>query len=105
MQAYKLKGTIDQTGHLIVNEPIDLQPGEVEIIVLQSVQPIEREEVTKTNSQAEVPQRTHHYKTKALKEWFEKTQPAPPDFDAEAARWEALKEKYELLKFYSIPTY
>jgi hypothetical protein len=95
MQAYKLKGTIDQTGHLIVNEPIDLQPGEVEIIVLQSV-PTEHERAIKTDAQAEVPQRTHPYKTKALKEWFEKTQPAPPDFDAEEARWEALKEKYDL---------
>jgi hypothetical protein len=35
-------------------------------------------------------------KIKALQGWFEKTQPAPPDFDADAARWEALKEKHNL---------
>ncbi|NJR67149.1 MAG: hypothetical protein HC772_20465 [Leptolyngbyaceae cyanobacterium CRU_2_3] len=35
MQAYKLKGTIDQSGQLIITQPIDLSPGEVEIIVLR----------------------------------------------------------------------
>ena len=37
MQAYKVKGRIDESGHLIINEPIKLPPGDVEIIVLQEV--------------------------------------------------------------------
>jgi hypothetical protein len=31
-----------------------------------------------------------------LKEWLEKTEPAPPDFDADQAKWEYLKEKHNL---------
>lgn len=31
-----------------------------------------------------------------LKEWLERTDPTPPEFDPDQARWEALKEKYNL---------
>jgi hypothetical protein len=31
-----------------------------------------------------------------LQNWFEKTQPAPPDFDPDQAKWEYLKEKHNL---------
>ncbi|WP_449416917.1 hypothetical protein [Phormidium nigroviride] len=37
MQAYKLKGTIDSAGNLIVAEPVNMSPGDVEIILLQTV--------------------------------------------------------------------
>ena len=37
MQAYKLKGKIDSEGNLIVPQPTNLSPGEVEVIVLQSI--------------------------------------------------------------------
>ena len=33
---------------------------------------------------------------KALQEWFEKTEAVSGGFDADEARWEALKEKYDL---------
>ena len=92
MQAYKLKGTIDQTGHLIVNEAIDLQPGEVEIIVLQSVPSTKPE----AELQVEPPQNSVHSKTKAFRDLLKTSQPVPPDFDPDQARWEALKEKYDL---------
>lgn len=36
MQAYKLAGKIDHSGQLIVTEPTNLNPGDVEVIVLQS---------------------------------------------------------------------
>ena len=36
MQAYKLKGKIDNTGKLIITEPTNLTPGDVEVIVLQT---------------------------------------------------------------------
>ena len=32
----------------------------------------------------------------ALQGWFEETEPASADFDADEAKWEALKEKYDL---------
>lgn len=31
MQVYKLKGTVDRFGNLIIKEPIQLPPGEVEV--------------------------------------------------------------------------
>ena len=39
MQAYKLKGKIDQSGNLLITEPLDLPPGNVEIVVWAATQP------------------------------------------------------------------
>ena len=36
MQAYKLKGKIDSEGNLVIPQPTNLNPGEVEVIILQS---------------------------------------------------------------------
>lgn len=36
MQAYKLKGKIDSEGNLVIPQPTNLTPGEVEVIILQS---------------------------------------------------------------------
>ena len=33
MQAYKLKGKIDKSGKLLITEPLNLPPGNVEIVV------------------------------------------------------------------------
>lgn len=35
MQAYKLTGKIDHSGKLVITEPTNLNPGDVEVIVLQ----------------------------------------------------------------------
>ncbi len=35
MQAYKLKGKVDRDGKLIITEPTNLTPGDVEVIVLK----------------------------------------------------------------------
>lgn len=96
MQAYKLKGAIDESGNLIVNEPIKMAPSEVEIIVLQTVEKFENEASAKIESADATPKRQPPSKIKAFQDWFEKTQPAPPDFAPEQARWEALKKKYNL---------
>ncbi len=96
MQAYKLKGTIDRSGHLIISEPIDMDPGEVEVIILQPATSVKDATVPETESQLQAAPRKRQTKISALKNWFEKTQPAPPNFDSDQARWEALKEKYEL---------
>jgi len=87
VQAYKLKARIDQNGHLVITEPIDLAPGDVEVIILQSVQPSDE-------TPARVKGRTS--KVRAFEGLFENTQPAPSDFDPDQARWEALKEKHNL---------
>ncbi|WP_373693664.1 hypothetical protein [Limnofasciculus baicalensis] len=94
MQAYKLKGKIDTAGNLVLTQPTQMPPGEVEIIVLQAVETLAISTVTESKLQSEKPRRRS--KIKALQDWFEKTQPAPPDFDPDEARWEALQEKYNL---------
>lgn len=94
MQAYKLKGKINSAGNLVITEPIKMPPGEVEVIILQAIETVANSTVTESESQPEKPKR--RTKIKALQNWFEKTQPAPPDFDPDEARWEALKEKHNL---------
>ncbi len=34
MQAYKLNATIDESGNLVIDEPLNITPGKVEIIIL-----------------------------------------------------------------------
>lgn len=94
MQAYKLKGTIDSAGNLVIAEPVKMPPGEVEVIVLQAVETVASSTVTNAESQPEVPKRKS--KVKSLTELLENAPPVPPDFDPHEARWEALKEKHNL---------
>lgn len=94
MQAYKLKAIVNESGELVFNEPINITPGEVEVIILQAVETVDSSTVTETELLPEVPKRKS--KVKAFEGLFEKTQPAPPDFDPDEARWEALKEKHNL---------
>jgi hypothetical protein len=94
MQAYKAKGKIDATGNLVVTQSIEIPPGNVEVIILQIADEVNDSTETATESQVEISKRPT--KIKALQGWFEKTKPAPPDFDPSEARWEALKEKHNL---------
>ncbi|MFK0730828.1 MAG: hypothetical protein ACIWVG_06605 [Gloeotrichia echinulata HAB0833] len=94
MQAYKINATIDESGNLIINEPLNIAPGEVEVIILKPVPSEEISTEATTESQSETPRRKS--KIKAFAGLFEKTQPAPPDFDADQAKWEYLKEKHNL---------
>jgi hypothetical protein len=94
MQAYKLKGTIDAAGNLVIAEPVKIPPGEVEVIVLQVVETVASSIVTDSESQPEVLKRKS--KVKSLSELLENAPPVPPDFDPDEARWEALKEKHNL---------
>jgi hypothetical protein len=43
MQAYKLTGKIDNSGQLILTEPTNLNPGDVEVIILQSASTTENQ--------------------------------------------------------------
>jgi hypothetical protein len=93
MQAYKFKGKIDDAGNLIITEPVKMPPGDVEVIVLQVV-----ESASSTNPETESQPQTPKRKSqvKSLRELLENAPPVPPDFDPEQARWEGLKEKYDL---------
>jgi len=65
---YKLKGTVDQFGNLIIKEPIQLPPGEVEVR-LQSLEYVDisgsktETDPAKTNRQVEC-------SVPILKEWL-----------------------------------
>jgi hypothetical protein len=95
MRAYKLQGKIDDSGKLIVSEAIDLPAGDVEIILLREETNGERS-TPATEEPPQPPERKVDCKIKALKEWFEKNEPVPPDFDPDRAKWEYLKEKHDL---------
>ena len=69
-----------------------MPPGDVEVIVLQVVESATT--VSKIESEPEKPKRKS--KVKSLRELLENAPPVPPDFDPEQARWEGLKEKYDL---------
>jgi hypothetical protein len=90
MQAYKLKGKIDNAGNLVIMESVNLPPGDVEVIVLQT----DHTTVPLHDPAAATPQRKS--RVKAFEGLFENAPPVPPDFDVEEARWEGLKEKYYL---------
>ena len=87
MQAYKLKGTIDPAGNLVITEPVKMPPGDVEIIILQP---------TATTTDTPKQPKKREYKVQALKDLLENAPPTPPDFDPDQAKWEYLKEKHNL---------
>lgn len=92
MQAYKIKGKVDDAGNLVITEPIKLPSGDVEVIVLQTVEipTIDSE----SESQPETPKRKS--RVKAFQGLFENAPSVPPDFDPDQAKWEYLKEKHNL---------
>lgn len=83
MQAYKLKGTIDLAGNLVITEPVNMPPGDVEVIILQAVETVASSTVTESESQPEIPKRKS--KVKAFEGLFENAPPVPPDFDPDEA--------------------
>ncbi|MBE9226924.1 hypothetical protein IQ264_15965 [Phormidium sp. LEGE 05292] len=96
MQAYKLKGKVDNAGNLTVTESLKIPPGDVEIIVLQTVAKIDNATEAKLEVEAELPKKKVEYRTKAFRDLLENAPPVPADFDPEQAKWEYLKEKHNL---------
>ncbi|KAF3886556.1 MULTISPECIES: hypothetical protein [Nostocales] len=94
MQAYKLNATVDDSGHLIIDEPLNMAPGRVEIIILHSNSPVET--AIENQPQPAKPKRVVECSIPILKEWLESTEPTPSDFDPEQAKWEYLKGKHHL---------
>ncbi|GAP95084.1 hypothetical protein [Leptolyngbya sp. NIES-2104] len=86
MTTYKLKGKVDAKGQLVITEAIDLPPGDVEIFVLPAQQ-VETPQTSVNSSE---------YQTQAFRDLWKTAQPVADDFDADSAKWEALKEKYDL---------
>lgn len=106
MQAFKLKGKVDEAGNLTIAESVALMPGEVEVIILKPAahtdelsgrtNKVSEDAASKDGSQVEAIESTFKTKVKALANWFESVPPAPQDFDTDEARWQSLKEKYDL---------
>ena len=63
MQAYKLKGKVDAAGNLLITEPVKMPPGDVEVIVLQTVEVVASSIDSKTESQLETPKRKPRVKS------------------------------------------
>lgn len=96
MQAYKLKGKVDDAGNLVLTEPVKMPPGDVELIVWQEIGTNNDAIEAKTQPQTAKAKRQVECSIPILKEWLENTDPVPADFDPEQAKWEYLKEKYKL---------
>jgi hypothetical protein len=96
MQAYKLKGIVDAAGNLAIASPVNIPPGEVEIIVLQAVETVDNEVVAESEPKAETAKKKVQYRTKAFRDLLENAPPVSPDFDPDQAKWEYLKEKHNL---------
>ena len=93
MQAFRVSGKINQSGQLIITESIDLAPGNVEVILLQSIPSEATVPISDLSSEiAEQPE----CEIPSLKEWLQKTPKVPTSFDPDQAKWEYLKEKHDL---------
>jgi len=66
MQAYKLKGIIDNSGHLTLASPLNIPPGEVEVILLQSVATTSESNGSTTEPSTEPPKLKRATKIKAF---------------------------------------
>ncbi|HAG85317.1 MAG TPA: hypothetical protein DCL61_30265 [Cyanobacteria bacterium UBA12227] len=96
MLAYKLKGKIDAAGNLAIGEPVNIPPGDVEVIILQIVETVSSSTVSQIEGSTPQPKRNVECSIPILKEWLENTEPAPSDFDPDQAKWDYLKKKYNL---------
>jgi hypothetical protein len=99
MQAYKLRGKIDATGNLVVVEPVNMPPGDVEIIVLQLADTVKQASASESAIAPETPKKNFKTKVRAFQALFERDAvPERLDFDDpdKQAKWEYLKEKHNL---------
>jgi hypothetical protein len=84
MQAYKLKGQIDRSGKLIITEPTNLNPGDVEVIILQL------DTTTENQSSNNEHSKKRPSKVKTFQNWFAKTEPTSSHFEPDKAKWDYL---------------
>ena len=88
MQATKLKGIINQQGKLIVEEPINLHPGEVEVVILQTDDSASKKKVITSNS--------IKHRSQTFKDLLETESPVDADFDVDQLKSRYFEEKYNL---------
>ena len=91
MQATKLKGIINQQGKLIVEEPINLHPGEVEVVILQKDDSANRKREAKSHP--------IKYRSQTFKDLLETELPIDKDFDLDQLKSKYFKEKYNQYRF------
>ncbi len=101
MQAFKLKGEIDEAGRLIVSEPVDLIAGKVEVIILSFAEPDAEEnrsiEPTAEPTSGLIKTLPETSSFESFMDWFtEGVTPVSPEFDADDAKWQYLKGKNHL---------
>ena len=94
IQAYKLKGKIDQSGNLLITEPVNFPRGNVEIVVWTATDTLDHTTAPTSEPEIETPKRKS--RIKAFQHFFENSPPVPADFDPDQAKWEYLKEKHKL---------
>jgi hypothetical protein len=93
MQALKLKGWIDPNGNLRVDGAIALPEGEVELVVWHTIK--QKKSIQQNNLDNGNLQKIRTG-VSAFQDLFDGLEPVAADFDPDEARWQALKEKYEL---------
>ncbi len=96
MQVYKLKAKINESGNLIINEPLNIPPGEVEVMIFMPVSSEAIGTINQSQPQFAKQKRVVECSIPILKEWLESTEAPPTDFDPDQAKWEYLKEKHNL---------
>ncbi|MEA5578452.1 hypothetical protein [Anabaena sp. UHCC 0451] len=79
MQAYKLKGKIDQSGNLLIIEPVNLPSGNMEIVVWPATDTLDHTTAPTSGLMPETPKRKS--RIKAFQGLFENAPPVPADFD------------------------
>jgi hypothetical protein len=62
MQAYKLNATIDESGSLVLDEPLNIAPGKVELIILQALEATSSSTNEKSESPLDRPKRKSRVK-------------------------------------------
>lgn len=88
MEAIKLKGIVDIKGQLIIEETINLSPGEVEIIISKINNLANTENLTKSQP--------IKHRSQTFKDLLENEFPTDEKFNVDANKWNYLQEKYNL---------
>jgi hypothetical protein len=88
MPVTKLKGIIDQQGKLIIEEKINLNPGKVEVVILQIDDSADRKKEAKSHP--------IKYRSQTFKDLLETESPVDADFDVEQLKSKYFQEKYNL---------
>ncbi|WP_017294062.1 hypothetical protein [Geminocystis herdmanii] len=88
MEATKLKGIVNQKGQLIIEESINLSPGEVEIVILKI------DNLNNTKISIKSPPIKHRSQT--FKDLLENQSPTDENFNVDGKKWDYLKDKHNL---------